>query len=121
MLVGGEEVEVCEANLANGWDCGATNGQGLSRVLATEMYPNVLDGFATAAQWLDSDRPDYVSANVPDDTDAKSNGCAVLFLNYLHYQLHFGWADIVQAGGATLAETYQRLTGQEDAFGPFSE
>jgi hypothetical protein len=120
LLVVAEEVEVFEANLANGWDCGATNGEGLSRVLATEMYPNELDSFATAAQWLDSERPDYVSANLSKDTDAESNGCAVLFLNYLHYQRHFNWPDIVQAGGATLAETYQRLTGEADAFGPFS-
>ena len=87
MLVVAEEVEVFEANLANGWDCGETNGEGLSRVLATEMYPNELDGFATAARWLDSERPDYVSTNFPGDTDERSNGCAVLFLNYLHYQL----------------------------------
>jgi hypothetical protein len=121
MVAVAEEVEVLEANLGNGWDCGATNGEALSRVLATELYPNELDGFATAASWLDSaDRPDYVSTNLPDDTDPLSNGCGVLFLNYLHYQLHFSWADIVRSGGATLGETYQRLTGQADAFGPFS-
>jgi hypothetical protein len=120
MLVVAEEVEVFEADLANGWDCGATNGEGLSRVLATEMYPHELNGFATAAAWLDSDRPDYVSTNLSDDTDSLSNGCAVLFLNYLHYQLHYSWPDIVQSGGATLAETYQRLTGETDAFESFS-
>jgi hypothetical protein len=126
MLVVAEEVEVFEANLANGWDCGTTNGEGLSRVLATDIYPAQLGDFATAANWLDSpDRPDYVSANLSngtgsEDTDAVSNGCSVLFLNYLHDQLHFGWSDIAQSGGATLAETYQRLTGQSDAFGPFA-
>jgi hypothetical protein len=122
MLVVAEEVEVFEADLANGWDCGATNGEGLSRVLSTEIYPAQLGNFATAASWLDSpDRPDYVSTNLPDDTDPVSNGCSVLFLNYLHYQLQFSWSDIVRSGGATLAETYQRLTGQTDAFGPFSD
>ncbi len=120
MVAVAEEVEVLEANLGNGWDCGATNGEALSRVLATELYPNELDGFATAASWLDSDRPDYVSTNLESDTDSLSNGCGVLFLNYLHDQLHFSWADIVRSGGATLGETYQRLTGQADAFGPFS-
>ncbi len=49
MLVVAEEVEVFEAAQNQGWDCGASNGEGLSRVLATELYPAELDGFFTAA------------------------------------------------------------------------
>ena len=64
-------------------------------------------------------RPDFVSSNLNDDTDPISNGCGVLFLNYLHIQLQFSWADIVRSGGPELAATYQNLTGQADAFGPF--
>jgi hypothetical protein len=33
----------------------------LSRVLEAELYPAQLDGFATAAAWLDSDRPNFVA------------------------------------------------------------
>jgi hypothetical protein len=120
MLAVAEAVEVFEAALGNGWDCGASNGEGLSRVLSTELYPAELDGFASAASWLDTpDRPDFVDQNDPTDTNYESIGCATLFLNYLRYQLHYGWADIVRQGGPTLAATFLNLTGKADAFGPF--
>src|SRR5262249_27778242 len=41
-----------------GWDRLKTNGEGLSRVLAQELYAGVLDSFHTADRWLDSGRPD---------------------------------------------------------------
>ena len=47
-------------------------------------------------------------------------GCATLFINYLRHQLHFSLAQIVQAAGTTLQQTYERLTGSTDAFGPFA-
>ncbi len=120
MLVVAEEVEVFSATQAAGWDCGASNGEGLSRVLATEAYPAALDGFATAAAWLDSpNRPDWVDKNDPTDTDAVANGCSVLFLNFLRSQLNFTWEAIVQAGAPTLARTYQNLAGKNDGFEQF--
>ncbi len=119
-LVVAEEVEVFEDAQGKGWDCGASNGEGLSRVLATELYPTELDGFATGAVWLDSPgRPDWISRTNPTDTDAVSNGCAVLFLNYLRHQLNFSWEQIIQATGATLEETYKALTGKTRGFAPF--
>ncbi len=120
MLVVAETDEVFMANQAAGWDCGASNGEGLSRILAAELYPASLNGFATGAAWLDSNRPDFVSQTDPSDTNFVSTGCATLFLNYLRHQLGFPWPRIVQAGGATLAETYRRLTGKADAFAPFA-
>ena len=120
LLVVAEEVEVFEDAQGKGWDCGASNGEGLSRVLATELYPAELDGFATAASWLDSpDRPDWVGRTNPTDTDAVSNGCAVLFLNYLRYQLNFSWVQIVQAAGSTIEQTYETLTGKTGGFAVF--
>ena len=120
MLIVAEEVEVFEDAQGKGWDCGASNGEGLSRVLATELYPAGFDGFATAASWLDSpDRPDWVSRTNSTDTGPASNGCAVLFLNYLRYQLNFSWAQIVQAAGSTFQQTYETLTGKIDGFAPF--
>lgn len=120
MLVVAEEDEVFMAAQNAGWNCGASNGEGLSRVLATEMYPAELDGFATASSWLNSTRPDWVSATEPTDRNYISIGCATLFINYLRYQLHFSLAEIVQAGGATLQQTYANLTGSNNAFGPFA-
>lgn len=120
MLVVAEEVEVYSALQGLGWDCGASNGEGLSRVLATEMYPAELNGFASAATWLDSPgRPDFININDPTDTNFVSTGCSVLFLNYLRYQLGHSWQSIVQAGRPTLAQTYRKLGGSGDPLTPF--
>jgi hypothetical protein len=117
-----EVVEVFEAAQNQGWDCGASNGEGLSRVLATELHPSQLDGFTTAAAWLDQDpRPNFVDVTDNTDQNAVSTGCAVLFLNYLRYQLGYSWAAIVGAAGATLAQTYEVLTaGKTDGWSSFS-
>jgi hypothetical protein len=121
MLVVAEEVEVFSALQGRGWDCGASNGEGLSRVLAaTDLYPGSLDGFNSAATWLDTPgRPDYVNLNDPTDRSYVSTGCSVLFLNYLRYELGYSWQAIVGAGGPTLAEAYTRLTGKADGLTPF--
>lgn len=85
------------------WTCGYSNGEGLSRILSTELHSSALNGFASAAAWLDSDRQDWVDNTEQADTNYVSIGCATLFLNYLHYQLGRNWSDIVQAGGSVLA------------------
>jgi len=115
-----EADEVFMANQNVGWDCRASNGEGLSRVLARERYPAKLNGFATGASWLDSDRPDWVTNTEPTDVSGVSTGCATLFINYLRQQLGFNLFMIVQAGGATLAQTHINLTGSTDAFVPFA-
>lgn len=119
MLQVAESVEVFSA--ANGhWNCGASTGEGLSRIFATELYPTALNGFASAAHWLDGGRPDFVNSTDPTDRNYVSIGCSTLFLNWLRYQLHFTWAQIVRAGASpTLASTYTALTGQTDALAQF--
>jgi hypothetical protein len=114
-----EFVEVFEDAQAGGWDCGKSNGEGLSRVLATDAYPNELDGFATAGAWLDSARRDFVDHTFGGDTNAAANGCSVLFLNWLRFQLNYSWAQIVGAAAPTLGETYTKLTGNKDGFKQF--
>jgi hypothetical protein len=122
MLMVAELVEVFEAAQGVGWDCGASNGEGLSRVLATALYPAELDGYTTAAAWLDTpDRPDWVNNTDATDQNSISTGCGVLFLNYLNTQLGYSWEQIVQAGGPTLAKTYTNLTGQADGWTPFRQ
>jgi hypothetical protein len=37
----------------------------------------------------------------------------------LRFQLNFSWTQIIAAGGATLAGTYQQLTGQNDGYTKF--
>ncbi|HSS49596.1 MAG TPA: hypothetical protein VLX28_11690 [Thermoanaerobaculia bacterium] len=115
-----EVAEVFMAAKGNGWDCGASNGEGLSRIMATEQYPLKLGGFASASTWLSHGRPDWVDQTEPTDGDFVSIGCAALFLNYLRYHLGYTWRQIVQAGGSTLAQTYKTLTGRTDALARFS-
>lgn len=115
-----EFVEVFEAVQAGGWDCDKSNGEGLSRVLATDAYPAQLDGFGTAAAWLDSQRRDFVDHTLDSDTDPAANGCSVLFLNWLRFQLNFSWAQIAGAAATTLGQTYEKLTGNRDGFKQFS-
>jgi hypothetical protein len=115
-----EVSEVLMAAQAEGWNCGASAGEGLSRVLATELHPASLSLFVSAPRWLNSARPDWVTQTEGTDRDYVSIGCATLFINYLRHQLHFSLAQIVQAGGTTLQQTYERLTGSTDAFGPFA-
>jgi hypothetical protein len=113
-----ELVEVFEAAINNGWDCGHTNGEGLSRVLAGERNNNLGSLFVQTEQsWWADGHQDFTSDNSADDTNQDANGCATLFLYYLHSQLGYDWTTIVTAGGASLADTYQRLTGQNPAAG----
>ncbi|MBV8822816.1 MAG: hypothetical protein JO123_08500, partial [Ktedonobacteraceae bacterium] len=55
MLVVAEEVEVFAHAQDRGWDCSATNGEGLSRVLSEALYPK--EGILVAPAWLDNGRP----------------------------------------------------------------
>lgn len=113
-----ELVEIFEAAINNGWSCGQTNGEGLSRVLAGERNANLAPDFVQTVQsWWSNGHADYVNSNDATDQDENSNGCATLFLYYLHSQLGVDWAKIVGTGGATLGETYQRLTGKSGADG----
>ena len=121
-LVIAEEVEVFEAVQQRGWQCGGSNGEGLSRVLASALYPGVLEklGYTSAVVWLNSRRPNFVGRTLPTDRSGLGNGCAVLFLNYLHVQLGFGWDKICQAAAPTLAGTYKLLTGKKAPFAEFA-
>ncbi len=114
-----EFVEVFQAVQKKGWDCRKSNGEGLSRVLATEAYPAELGGCATAQSWLDSRRPNYVDRAVSSDSNSVVNGCAVLFLNWLRFQLKYSWVQIVAAGAPTLGNTYTKLSGKSDGFKQF--
>lgn len=115
-MVIAEAVEVFEAYQAGGWACGASNGEGLSRVLAEDSYPGVVDDFATAHFWLDSSRDNWVDLTATTDRSNQANGCAVLFLFWLRYALGFSWAQICQAPASTLAGTYSKLTGKTDGY-----
>ena len=116
-----EEDEVFEAAFGHGWDCGASNGEGLSRVLANDLYPGVEPAnFVSSSSWLDAPgRPDWINNTEGTDQDYVSIGCSVLFLNWMRFQLGYSWTQIIAAGNSTLAKTYQNLTGQTDGYALF--
>lgn len=132
-----QEVEVFAATQDQGWDCAKSNGEALSRVLATERYPQQLGNYATARFWIESkDRPNFIDKNMPiegktlfstESPDEQysevlsSISCSVLFLNFLHYHMGFEWKDIIAAGSNTLGETYSKLTKHNDGYTKFRE
>jgi hypothetical protein len=120
MLMAAEMDEVFMAAQNKGWNCGYSHGEGLSRVLATELYPAQLNGFASAPTWLDGTRPNWIDNTETTDRDYTSVGCATLFLNFLRYELTYSWNDIVAAAAPTLAGVYKNLTGAADAWTRFS-
>ena len=113
-----EVVEVFEAAISNGWDCGFTNGECLSRVLAFERHPEIAADFnQTEQDWWTQGHPDHVNDNSAGDTDQVANGGGDLFLYYLHSQLIFAWPAISSAGGQSLGACYQELTGDDPVQG----
>ncbi len=110
--------EVGQAAQNGGWDCGSSNGEALSRVHAETAHPGVLDGYSTAAAWLDSPRADWISKSEPTDQDAVSTGCGVLFINWLLSQ-DFTLSAITQSASSTLAGTYKILGQMDNAFATF--
>lgn len=117
-LVVAEVVEVFEAAINNGWDCGRTNGEALSRALAIARDAGLAPIVAhTAQSWWANGHQDYVNSNDADDQNEDANGCGTLFLYYLQAQLNFSWQQIATTGGATLGACYQTLTGQDPTQG----
>ena len=106
--VDAELAEMFMVAQGNGWVANWSNGEALSRTLATVLYPNRIDLFSTANSWLNSPRNDYVDHVEHTDQDFVSIGCGALFLYYLANQLNYQWPAIIAAGAPTtntLAET----------------
>lgn len=116
-----EADEVFMANFGRGWNCGRSPGEGLSRVLANDLYKGVESpDFISSNAWLSlKRRTNFVDRADRTDTNYKSIGCSVLFLNWLRFQLNYSWTQIVAGGGATLADTYKSLTGKSTAWNDF--
>lgn len=115
-----EASEVMQAVQAKGWDCGASHGEGLSRLHAEACFPSVLDDYNTFRYWLDGKRPNWVDASEPTDTNAESTGCAVGFLFWLASK-GIPLDQITGAAGENLAQVYKNLTGSDSAWDDFSQ
>ncbi|HEV3092396.1 MAG TPA: hypothetical protein VGX91_13225 [Candidatus Cybelea sp.] len=100
-----------------GWGCGYSNGEALSRFLATvETPPGTLpSGFVTGPSWANAGYPDWISKTEDTDQDDVSIGAGVVYINWMIFQ-KFTPTQIAQAAGATLADNYQTLTGKTTAY-----
>ena len=100
-----------------GWGCGSSNGEGLSRFCAAVDTPfGAFPSWGiTGPSWVSAGYPDWVTTTEQSDRDYVSTGCAVL---YLYWMLFLGYsnAEVIKAGGATLAANYQALTGKNTAY-----
>ena len=107
-VVAAELAEIFMAFQGKGWIAGWSNGEALSRIMASVLYPNRAWLFASAQAWLNSTVPDWVGNVDHTDQNQLSYGCGILFLYWLADQMGKTWPAIVQAGApstSTLAET----------------
>ena len=114
-------------------DPGQADGEGFSRVMAAFTHPlgyyavlgRTITNWATslaypAVLWMNEPGPNrrrnYLGTDAYGDGEPVANGCAILFLHYLHSQLGFSWQAIVNSLGKTLPETFTNLTGRGTGF-----
>jgi hypothetical protein len=104
------------------WDCQASNGESLSRVLAADLclgsHPQPA-AFVSAPTWLGNRTQNWIDNTTRTDQNESANGCGVLFLNWMRFSLGYSWNRIIAAGNDTLAEVYRTLTGRSDAWTTF--
>lgn len=113
--------ELAQALQGKGWDCGASNGEALSRFHAELAYPGVLDDYATFAAWLDGGRPDWFSQNDMTDLSPVSTGGVLGWLWWLHVCGGYTAQAITQAGEATPQAVYALLGLTSNAYMDFAE
>lgn len=117
-LLVAEVDEVFQA-MTGTWNCGLTNGEAHSRVMAEVVRPTdtpaILDGDIVG--WWNNGTPvDYVNDNSQDDQNQQANACGSVFMYYLQ-SLGFSWNQITAAGASSLGATYTKLTGKSGAQG----
>lgn len=110
------EAELSECAM-NGRLCGLSTGEALSRWCAAVVSDNALADFATAPQWDQDGRPDWVDQTAQTDQDADSIGCGMAFLSWL-LSAGQGLPQIAQTmvrlgNSGTLAQLYATLTGTQ--------
>jgi len=76
------EAELSECSM-NGQLCGFSTGEALSRWCAASLSNNALGDFATAPDWVQSGKTNYVDKTESTDGDPKSTGCGMAFISWL--------------------------------------
>jgi hypothetical protein len=112
------EAELSECSM-NGQLCGLSTGEALSRWCASSTSHNALADFATAPDWAQSGKPDFVNNVDPTDQDAVSIGCGMAFISWL-LSKGYTLAQIAQQmvtykAAGTFAALYGALTSDNPA------
>ena len=98
-----------------GWNCGGSNGEALSRLLAEQLSggaQGALSAYATGPTWDQDGRPNWIDATEDTDQSQDSTGCGVVYM-YWMMSRGFTAAQITQAAcpDGTLASNYTALVG----------
>jgi hypothetical protein len=107
---------------AKGWNCGGSNGEALSRLLAEELSGGPfgqLAAFASGPAWDHAGRPNWIDTTENTDQNYVSTGCGMVYLYWMKVVMGYSIPEIVNAAGNTLAENYQALTGSASAWADF--
>jgi hypothetical protein len=112
------EAELSECSM-NGQLCGQSTGEALSRWCASSTSNNALADFATAPDWAQSGKPDFVNNVDPTDQNAVSTGCGMAFISWLlsksHTLAQIGQQMVTDGDAGTFAALYGALTGGNPA------
>ena len=115
--------EVFMAAQGKSWDCGSSQGEALSRLLAYDItgFTGNTPGYTwlAASNWLNSPRQDFVSYNDPNDGNFVTIGCGTLFLNYMRHERGVTMERIVQLGAPELSTALHTITGDPGDIYPF--
>jgi hypothetical protein len=107
------------------WNPKKSDGEGLSLLCGRERFGtgySLFYGTPWVNSWLQSSRDtEWIGASENTDQNPVSFGLSLLFLYYLKDQLYRSIPEIIAAGGDNLAQTYQHLTGKNDAAAAFSQ
>ena len=107
------------------WEAGHSQGEALSTVCEALLHP---DGYYAPANlgprintWLTTTPlPNFIDNVDPTDKNFVSIGCGVMFLYFLMYECDLRIGQIITAGGLSLADKFQQLTGTAGAWNAFS-
>ncbi|MHB2017778.1 MAG: hypothetical protein ACYCW6_12590 [Candidatus Xenobia bacterium] len=106
--------------LAGSANPGQTDGEGLSRVLAYKLAPEMalVPGFNSAVtqQWWQDGHPDWINDNSQSDQSTDGNAAGVMFLEFMNDYLGVPMDQIIahmpvtpNDAGAPLGQTYTNL------------
>ena len=103
----------------NGPLCSRSTGEALSRWCASSTSNNALTDFATAPNWAQNGKPDFVNNVDPTDQNPVSTGCGMAFISWL-LSKGYTLAQIAQQmvtdrDAGTFASLYGALTGDNPA------